>query len=371
MLAAALLFFFPCLSLAQQSAERMLERIMGVFDSTYVAKEQYNSYANVYVHDSRQRYDFALGDGKQRLVVSPTSEPKVGVKLRYKMLVLSYAQSVNTLFGQRQHRNTNLAVNLVANRWGLQLYHRGVNGDAKIVGSDGLVEATARDAGDFSWDGSILTDARPVTLKGMKYDGFHSRETGVDLFYVFNARRFSYKAAYRFLTRQVRSAGSVIAGLELSDFKGNLVLTHSPFVDLDAYEAWVSGQAESFTYVPCVTQEVDFRYRKVSARIGYGYNWVFARNFLFNVTAYPVATVKWSKFTTYTLTDFHRRQRLYRGDWSLDFNALASLQWNNGKVYAGAYGNLSTFRYEKEELDMSRVHTEFRICVGKYFNLFK
>lgn len=357
--------------LSAKGIGELFAKVMGQSDTAYVKPERYNSYVNTFLFDNHQDFDFSLSDGKQRLKVSPSSCPDLGVGAGYSVIALSYSKSINSLTGKRQHNNSNFAFNIVANRWGLQIYKRKVNGDAQIVGSEGFLQGTAHDAGEFSWDGSTMKDGKPVNLKNESFDGFNSRETGVDFYYVLNFKHFSYKAAYGYSTRQIRSAGSVIAGLTYSDFKSDLVLTHAPFLDLDAYEQWASGKQATLTYVPCVTQEVDFRYRKLSAKVGYGYNWAFAHNFVFNVTLYPVLSLKWSKVTTYSLDDFQKQQNVYSGDWSLDFMGRSSVQWNNGKWYAGVYGDFTTFHYKKPEVNMSQLYAELRICAGMYFNLFK
>lgn len=367
---AWLIIQFPG-SLRAEGIGDILAKVMGQTDSTYVMPDIYNSYVNTYLFDIHQNFDFSLNNGKQRLKVAPSSSPDVGIAIGYSMLELSYSKSLNSLRGKRQSKNSNFAFNIVANRWGLQLYKRKVNGDAKIVGSKGFVQGVAHDASDFSWDGSTLKDGNPINLKGEDFDGFNSREAGLDFYYVFNHKHFSYEAVYKYATRQVRSAGSVIAGLSYSDFKSDLVLTHAPFLDLDEYEQWSTGKLASLTYVPSITQEVNFCYRKLNARVGYGYNWVFAPNWVFNVTLYPELSLKWSKITTYSLDDLQKQQSVYSGDWNLDFMGRSSLQWNDGKWYAGIYGDFTSFHYKKPEVNMSQLYAEVKLCLGMYFNLFK
>ena len=369
-LTVVVLFALPASSPAKGIGE-LFAKVMGVSDSAYVLPERFNSYANTYMFDSHQSFDFALSGGRQRLKLSPTNCPKFGVGAGYSIFAGSYSKSLNAIRGKRQSNNSDFSFDIVANRWGLQIYNRKVNGDARIVGSEGFERGTVGQDEEVSWDGSNLQNAQAVDLKGEDYDGFTSRETGVDFYYVFNFKHFSYKAAYGYSTRQVRSAGSWIGGLSYVDFRGDLVLTHEPFFDYDNYDKWFWGETENLTYVPCVTQEVDFRYRKLSAKLGYGYNWAFAHNFVFNATFYPVLSLKWSKITTYTLDDLNKQQNVYNGDWSLDFMGRGSVQWNNGQMYAGVYGDFTTFRYKKDEVNMSQLYAEMRICVGVYFNLFK
>lgn len=359
----------PCSSWAQGIGE-LFKQIMGPSDTTYVKPEKYNSYVHTYSFDTHQNYDFSLSEGKQRLKISPSSSPSLGIGVGYSVIELGYSKSMNSIRGKQQSKNSNFSFNIIGNRWGLQLYKRNVKGDAKIVGSEGFVQGVANDAEDFSWDGSTLKDGKPISLKNESFDGFNSRETGANFYYIFNFKHCSYKAAYKYSTRQVRSAGSVITGLSYSDFKSDLVLTHAPFLDLDEYGHWIDGKQASFTYVPCITQEVNFCYRKLSANIGYSYNWVFAYNFVFNATLCPALSLKWSKVTTYSLDNLQKQQSVHHGDLNFDLIGRSSVQWNNGKWYAGAYGDFTTFHYKKPEVNMSQLFAEWRICMGMYFNLF-
>lgn len=364
-----LFLLYPCSSRAQ-GIQKLFNQIMGPSDTTYVKPEKYNSYVNTYFFDYQQNYDFSLSKGRQRLKLAPSNSPELGVGVGYDPIAFSYSKSMNSLKGKQESKNSNFNLNIVGNRWGLQIYKRKVNGEAKIVGSKGFVQGVAHDAEDFSWDGSTLKDGKPINLKNESFDGFNSRETGVNFYYVLNFKHFSYKAAYGYSTRQVRSAGSVITGLSYADFKSDLVLTHAPFLDLDEYEQWATDKQESLTYVPCITQEVNFCYRNLSANVGYSYNWVFAYNFVFNATLCPVLSLKWSKVTTYSLDTFQKLQSVYSGDWSFDFLGRSSVQWNNGKWYAGIYGDFTTFHYKKPEVNISQLYAEWRICMGMYFNLF-
>lgn len=348
-----------------------LGKVLGVSDSTYVREEIYNSYFNTYLFSRDQEFDFALSGGKQRLKLTPDYSPQMGVNIGWGMLAYGYSRGVNTLSGGKEKANSSFTFDILGNRLGIQFYTHRVKGDAHISSASGFNQYRTTDAAHFRWDGTDMTGGIPADLKGQHFDGFNSRETGIDFYYVFNFKHFSYKAAYGNSTRQLHSAGSIVTGLTYADFKSDLVMTHDPFMNLDAFDAWWSGSAATFDYVPCVTQEVDFRYRKVSAKLGYSYNWAFLPNCVFNVTLYPVLSLKWSKVTTYSLSALQKEQHVYSGDWSLDFKGQASVQWNNGKMYAGLVAMANTFSYDKPEVKMSQLYTEGQLCVGVYFDMFK
>ena len=106
------------------------------------------------------------------------------------------------------------------------------------------------------------------------------RTSGFNMFYFFNHRKYSHAAAYSFSKKQKRSAGSFIAGF--------LVTTQN--VDID----FATLPEDMIKYLPDGGQQLFYKYhhRSYSFLVGYAYNWVFRRNWLFNVTMEP--SVGWN-----------------------------------------------------------------------------
>ena len=124
----------------------------------------------------------------------------------------------------------------------------------------------------------INTDA----LRKVSFDGFKSSIKGLNLYYIFNHRKFSYPAAYSQSTRQKKSAGSWMVGLGYTQ--------HQLEVDWDKLSAIVDEQLNQKTKQQ-LEAKIDsslmfskVKYSDYSATVGYGYNWVFAKNWLFNAS---------------------------------------------------------------------------------------
>ena len=113
------------------------------------------------------------------------------------------------------------------------------------------------------------------------FDGLKVKMKGLNLYYIFNNRRFSYPAAFSQSTNQRRNAGSFIAGFSVS--------THN--LDFD------------YTKLPDIIREtmnpgmkVDhIKYTNISLNFGYAYNWVFARNCLACLSLNPAVAYKTSR----------------------------------------------------------------------------
>ena len=94
----------------------------------------------------------------------------------------------------------------------------------------------------------------------------------VHAYYIFNHRRFSYPAAYSQTTVQRRSSGAFILGYSYSRQLINFDYEQLPAPFHDENGNVLINEALKVKEV---------RYINHSVSLGYSYNWVFARNFLF------------------------------------------------------------------------------------------
>ena len=113
------------------------------------------------------------------------------------------------------------------------------------------------------------------------FNGLKVKMKGLNLYYIFNNRRFSYPAAFSQSTNQRRSAG-----LSLPDF---------PYLRI----IWILITPK----LPPIIQETmnpgmkvnHIKYTNISLNFGYAYNWVFARNCLACLSLNPAVAYKTSR----------------------------------------------------------------------------
>ena len=181
-----------------------------------------------------------------------------------------------------------------------------------------------------------------------------ARTVVLDGYYIFNKRRFSYKAAYRQTVIQRRSAGSWLAGAMLyySDFR---------FDDV--------SNADIILYMGDAG-----RIKQWQANIGagYGYNFVPAKGWLISAMAMPMLTV-YNNVKTYNYNSYYRELALadeeYDPDdvpledrWiskmgtdsrnsriSLNFNARLSITYNWKRYFACVNGQFYNFNYRHKD----------------------
>ena len=200
----------------------------------------------------------------------------------------------------------------------------------------------SEDTGDPDWvsrtDKWVLTS--PIKAKTMVLDGY----------YIFNKRRFSYKAAYRQSVIQRRSAGSWLAGAMFyySDFRfddvanAQLILNMGDMGRIKQWEANVGA--------------------------GYGYNFVPAKGWLISAMAMPMVTlynrVKSYSYDSYVRElaedeEWHDPEEVEEKDrWlkemdtdahnnriRLNFNARLSLTYNFDRYFVNVNGQFYNFGY--------------------------
>lgn len=121
-----------------------------------------------------------------------------------------------------------------------------------------------------------ITHIGEETIRGgFDFNGVNEKSTEFTAYYFFNHRRYSQGAAYSMSRFQQRSAGSWIAGINMSH--RSIALDFSSLPDA------------LFDRMPGLQREYSFRYNSYNIVVGYGYNWAIRpRTWLVNVTAMPV-----------------------------------------------------------------------------------
>lgn len=181
-----------------------------------------------------------------------------------------------------------------------------------------------------------------------------ARTVVADGYYIFNKRRFSYKAAYRQSVIQKRSAGSWLAGAMFyySDFRYDNDVNADLIVsmgDVGRIKQW-----------------------QANVGAGYGYNFVPAKGWLISAMAMPMLTL-YNRVKTYQFDSNYRQMALdeeehddddllpkdYRisqmgtesrnSRISLNFNARLSVTYNWSRYFACVNGQFYNFRYHHKD----------------------
>lgn len=301
------------------------------YDTTYVAPNRYNFTAMAQVSTSTQSCRLAgyPPDGhSQSLSMSPRSSVKLGPYFGWRWLFFGYTFDVGRAGSNQTRREFNLS--LYSAMLGCDFIYVRNNGGyrlKRVTGFDGIDEKA---------------------YAKRDFDGLETTTLGVNAYYIFNHRRFSYPAAFSQSTVQRRSAGSWKVGIQYCRH----TLRFSPEMLPQPLQSGLIDQLR--------ISEV--RYNDYSLNVGYAYNWVFAPDFLLAVSAAPAIGFKQS-------IGEGPRERLFRFQ-NINFDVItrAGLVWNNGKWFAGSSLVSHIYAYRKRTFSLTNTLMYGNIYAGFYFH---
>lgn len=313
---------------------RKVGREFNAIDTTYISPNLYNL---AFMLENSSWYEYyrlgGKGDnGEQSLSFSPNASFKLGVYFGWRWIFLGYSFDAQDLFGGHKNKakKTEWALNLYSSKFGVDLYYRKTGSDFKMRSSRG-----------FDLD---------TPIRRTDFDGLQSRIKGLNAYWIFNYKKFSYPAAYSQSTNQRRNAGSLMAGFSYS--------RHNITFDYDKLPTEIRTQLHPSLQFRGV------KYSDYSINIGYGYNWVFAKNCLANLSLLPAIAYKKSK-TDDTPTMNHH----WTKDLNFDLITRAGIVYNTNKYYAGASLVMHTYDYRKEDFSLTNTFGTVRMYIG--FNFWK
>jgi hypothetical protein len=219
------------------------------------------------------------------------------------------------------------------------IFSKRVGGDAYFQVYKGYY---CSNPGDFvDWDKDYypqLPDMQTVSI-------------GVSVFYIFNNKKFSYKAAFVRTQVQKKSAGSLTAGLfgtydEVTTEKG---FKPSEFPD----SIWANFDLKAY------------RYFATGFNIGYTYTWVISKKFFLNLAGIPGFGYKNIRLNNSS------GESSYKDDPHAQLLLRGALGFESRKVYAGftASSLIRNMKYKEYNANLSTEN--FRLFVGMRFNVSK
>ena len=318
--------------------KRAIKKFMNFsdFDTLYISPNRYN-YALMATHFSNFEYYSVTSEfpQPQKLSFSPNPHNKIGLYFGWRWIFLGWSVDIDDIYRKtnRKNKGTEFDLSLYSSKLGVDIFYRRTGNNYKIHKIRGFYDEIPSDySEDFS---------------GLKVD-----IKGLNLYYIFNNRRFSYPAAFSQSTNQRRNAGSFIAGFSVS--------THN--LDFD------------YTKLPDIIREtmnpgmkVDhIKYTNISLNFGYAYNWVFARNCLACLSLNPAVAYKTSRIN---------KAEGEKDDWyrnfNIDFILRAGVVYNNSKYFVGTSFVGRTYDYYRNNFSLNngfgtlQVYAGFNFCLKK------
>ena len=204
-------------------------------------------------------------------------------------------------------------------------------------------------------------------MEGTSCKGINVKVTGINAYYVFNHKRFSYPAAFAQSTVQRKSCGTWKVGLSCTQHE----------LDFN-----YKGLPEELTHDETYQLSPEFmfdklKYTDLSFSVGYAYNWVFKRNFLLCASISPAIGYKITHIDPISESENESTLGtevtnpffpIHLNDFNFDVIGRLGLVWNNTKYFAGLSLIIHNYNYRHRKLSINNTFGTLNFYIGLNFN---
>lgn len=318
--------------------KRAIKKFMNFsdFDTLYISPNRYN-YALMATYFSNFEYYSVTSEfpQPQKLSFSPNPHNKIGLYFGWRWIFLGWSVDIDDIYRKtnRKNKGTEFDLSLYSSKLGVDIFYRRTGNNYKIHKIRGFYDEIPSDySEDFS---------------GLKVD-----IKGLNLYYIFNNRKFSYPAAFSQSTNQRRNAGTFIAGFSISK--------HNLDFDYQQLPAYIQERMNPGMKVNKI------KYTNANISFGYAYNWVFARNCLACLSLTPAIAYKASDVDAET-----QEGKAWYSKFNLDFLLRAGVVYNNGKYFVGTSFVGKNYNYHRNNFSLDNGFGTLQVYVGFNFHLRK
>ena len=318
--------------------KRAIKKFMNFsdFDTLYISPNRYN-YALMATHFSNFEYYSVTSEfpQPQKLSFSPNPHNKIGLYFGWRWIFVGWSVDIDDIYRKtnRKNKGTEFDLSLYSSKLGVDIFYRRTGNNYKIHKIRGFYDEIPSDySEDFS---------------GLKVD-----IKGLNLYYIFNNRKFSYPAAFSQSTNQRRNAGTFIAGFSISK--------HNLDFDYQQLPAYIQERMNPGMKVNKI------KYTNANISFGYAYNWVFARNCLACLSLTPAIAYKASDVDAET-----QEGKAWYSKFNLDFLLRAGVVYNNGKYFVGTSFVGKNYNYHRNNFSLDNGFGTLQVYAGFNFHLRK
>jgi hypothetical protein len=310
-----------------------------VIDENYIEPQHY-----LYTVMAQATYSYDVytlrsdDDVRQSIILTSDGSLKIGPYFGWQFLFAGYTFAISAKSYNKT--KTEIDLSFYTSRLGIDLFYRRTGCDYKLRVTN---------------LGSGVEDA----LHNVSFDGVSAGITGLNLYYIFNHRRFSYPAAFSQSTCQKISCGSWMAGI------GHTRNTIS--LDYEKLQRIIDEKLGAQT----VELDSGLRFKSasyfdISLSGGYAYNIVFAKNFLLCLSGQFALSYK----ETYGRNEFTEHNFSFR-NFSPNIIGRFALVFNNTRWYAGLSAIVRSNTYMDSHFSTNNTFGNVNMYVGYNFGLKK
>ena len=314
-------------------------------DERYIEPQHFNYTVMLQNTNTYEEYTLYGKEG-QRISFAPDPSWRLGPYLGWRWVFLGYTFDLKHINANNSHTNKK--------EFDLSLY-------SSLLGVDLFWRQTGND-----YHVKRMNLGEHINCNAMRkapFGGFKSSIKGLNLYYIFNHRRFSYPAAYAQSTVQRRSAGSMLLGIGYTQ--------HKLEVDWDKFTQLVDDRLNQGV-PPGEQAKIDsslmfsqVKYSDINVSCGYAYNWVFAKNWLFNASL--SVGLAYNQSTSDTESEHFDIMNFRFRNVNLDGIGRFGVVWNNTRWYAGMSTIIHSYNYRKSQFSTNNFFGSVNLYFGVNF----
>lgn len=320
--------------------ENFIKRFIRAFnemDTTYIQPNKYNWAFLFQNTNAFESYTIKETKSHQSITFSPKPGVRIGPYLGWRWLFFGYTFDISSLWKGHKSTKTEFELSLYSSMLMCDLIYRRTGDDFQLRRLSGF-------------------DQNAEQLEGKYFNGVRSNTIGINAYYIFNHKRFSYPAAYAQSTVQKKSCGTWKAGFSFDLHELNFDYRKLP------------------DNLP-LSDDLKFKQNKywnLSISAGYGYNWVFKKNCLLNISLTPAIgyTHNYGHTTLNTETDTDKQvlfKHFNRNNFHLNCTGRLGVVWNNTRNFAGMSLIVHTFNFKHTNLFTNNTFGTLNFYVGLNF----
>ncbi|MBO4314357.1 MAG: DUF4421 domain-containing protein [Prevotella sp.] len=307
-------------------------------DHNYIERQKYNFTFMIQNTNTYESYWMRDANGHS-IRLSPGPSYKVGPYVGWRWFFFGYTIDIIHPFDAKKRQD--FSFSLYSNQVGIDLFYRKTGNEYKIK--------------SFFLSDEIDTQK----MRNVDFDGFNASIKGVNVYYIFNHKKFSYPAAFAQSTCQRRDAASFLLGLSYTKHNLTLDVNKLEKVIDERLGDDLDGHFDTSLNVAKVS------YTDISASAGWAYNWVFAKDWLAAASLSAALGFKRStgdkNYQRFSLRDFSFN------NLNIDGIGRFGLVWNNTKYYAGMSLIMHTYNYSKSQFSTNSTFGSLNFYTGFNF----
>lgn len=307
--------------------EQIIDKYLDRKDTLYISPNRYKLTLMAQYTNAYEYYRLEAPESEQYITLSPEVNNKLGLYIGWKWIFLGWAFNISE---NKAKQDWNFS--FYTAKVGIDLFYRKRSNGFRIKNIKGITSPGGEELKNYN----------------RNFDGISVDQRGVNVYYIFNNKNFSYRAAYSQTTNQRISCGTFILGFNYSEQKFR--------IDAEKFDPQIQqGMSPTLNFNK-------IQYKDYSINFGYSYNWVFAKDWLANISATPAIGYKNTSFRLDDGKEFIK-------SLNFDFIFRSAIVYNNTRYFVGASLISHTYSYRKSTISIVNGFGTLNIYAG--VNLFK